>query len=390
MKGLTAVFIAVGACLVATGVMAGSGHQDSSQPDSDLTEMSRSVSMEIDRLLLMQDAAARGEVGAASRQKSQLSKIGQIIMTAPKAEYPDLLVDAAIYVLSGGNPSIAERISAIEGLPDLNLKVLRASIFFMRGERKEAGALLSGIDAMRLSRRIVGRVALAQALVSTDSDRQNLLAVAASAMPGTLVEESALRRSTLFFAEARDEQGFWRRLDRYTRRFPSSSFAPAFWGDVMAILADWTKRGPPPNLRRLDYILAMLPLTHRLKIYLELARHSAAKGEPVLTGFAGRRLRRLAAAGSMEDRLGVLYTALYQVVSAEGDSALLKLRGIQPDTLDQRERALLSAALSLGQQIERPPPLPSRSMDDVVEKTAVEVRGQQLLLRSYELISELN
>jgi chemotaxis protein MotC len=338
----------------------------------------------------MQDAAARGEAGAASRQKSQLFKIGQIFTAIPETEYPKLLTDATIYALSGGNPSIAERISETEGLSALDLRVLRGSILFMRGERKEASVLLSGIEAMRLSPRIAGRVALAQALVSMDSDRQGLFAIAASAMPGTLVEESALRRSALYFADARDEHGFWRRIDRYARRFPYSSYAPAFWGDVMAILADWNKKGPPPSLRRLDNILAMLPQTHRRKIYLELARRSAAKGEPELTGFAGRRLRRLAIAGSLEDRLGVLYTALYQIVSAEGDSALLGLRDIQPETLDPQERALLNAALTLGQQIERPPSVPSGIMDDVTEKTAIEVRGGQLLSRSYELISELN
>jgi chemotaxis protein MotC len=357
---------------------------------SDSTAASQSVSAAIDRLLLIQDAAARGEVGAASRQKSQLLKIGKIISAMPNTEYPRIVNDATIYVLSGGDPNIAGRVAAIEGPPSVHLKLLRASIHFMRGERKEAGVLISGIESTRLSPRMAGRVALAQALVSTGSNRQALFAIAASAMPGTLVEESALRRSALYFADARDEPGFWRRIDRYTRRFPSSSYAPAFWGEVTAILASWTKKGPSPNLRRLDYVLAMLPQVHRRKIYLELARRSAAIGEPSLTGFAGRRLRRLAVAGGLEDRLGLFYTALYQIVSAEGDSALLSLRGIEPDTLDPQERALLKAALAVGQQIERPPFMPSRISFDEAEKTALVVRGEQLLSQSYELISELN
>lgn len=389
MRCLAAASVVVGTCIAATGVMAEPDLRSSPQVLTSSMGASEAVRREIDRLSLLQDAAARGEVGAAFRQKALLSKIGEIITATPEAEYRELVGDAIIYVLSGGNPDVAERIARSEGLSARDRGLLRAAILFMRGNRKEAGELLAGIEPVGLSARLAGRVALAQALASTEPARQDLFAVAASAMPGTLVEESALRRSALHFAEARDENGFWRRLDRYVRRFPSSSYAPVFWGNVMTILADWSKKVPQMSLGRLDTILTMLPQQHRRKIYLELARRSAAAGEPKLTGLAGRRLRRLAVAGSLEDQLGLFYTILYQIVSADGDSALLKLKTIQPKTLGPQERALLKASLAIGQQIEKPPSMSSSGKDDVTEKTAVEIRGAQLLSRSYELISEL-
>jgi chemotaxis protein MotC len=210
--------------------------------------------------------------------------------------------------------------------------------------------------------------------------RQTGLAIAVALMPGTLVEESAVRRSTLAFAETADEKQFWKRLERYQRRFPDSLYARSFWEEVVSQLASWKSRGEAPDLTRLDLIVRDMPASRRRNLYLHLARESSAVDNVAFVEFGASRTKRLALEGSMEDQAARLYLSLYAVASEEGDRSLADLRSLNRNLLNAQDRALLDAGLWIAQQIGRPPEAgQSGTAEEALPKTPLETRAESLL-----------
>ncbi len=341
----------------------------------------------IDQLLQWQDAAAAGSLAAVSQQKKLLVAISPLLASVAESDLPKLAGQAVAYVLSGGNPSSIDRFASLEAVMPRDRKLLEAAALFMRGDRQGASKAFAQIDALRLPSRIAGRVALAKSLLVDGQARQMRLAEALGAMPGTLIEESSLRRSALAYAAAHDERNFWRRAERFARRFPASIYAERFWRDVMGSIVAWYAKGAPPSLARLDATLASLPRDQRRRLYLDLAHKAAIAGLSKLTEDAGRRVTRLAVEDSEEERLGQFYSSLFLIVSPEGDEALLRLKSIDRRLLQPDEVALLEAAVSLGSQIDDPPNAePSPADEGTPESTVQQSRGAELLANSDKLL----
>lgn len=365
--------------------------EDNAQdPAHGLTRPDQNFRSGVDNLFALQDRAAAGSTSSVADQKELLPSLGKTIENIPADQYSASSSLIAAYILSGGDPQVAERASAWKTFSEHDQKLLQASARFMKGEREEAAKFLDNIEALRLPARIVGRVALAKALLSTEEARQTHLEIAVSAMPGTLIEESALRRSALGFADSHEETRFWRRLERYARRFPHSIYASAFWDEVSAKLVSWSTSSLKPDIPRLDLVVSTLPVERRRTIYLSLARRSVEAVRPVLVGFASRRLRRLAVPGSTEDQLGLFYISLYEIVSANGSTALANLKSAPRSLLNPMELSLLDAAITVGNQIESPLPALDSSMPEPQEDSGTEKRGKELLTQSYKTIAELN
>lgn len=344
---------------------------------------------EIDRLLTLQDRAAYGDIGATASQKDLLMMIGGALQSLPSEAASGMVSHIVAYVLSGGDPEAAERASKAAGIPAREKWLLEGSAAFMQGEREASVRVLARIDPLTLPRRISGRIALAQALLEGSDQQQQHFSVAISAMPGTLIEESALRRSAMAYAVARDEARMWTRLSRYARRFPRSLYAEDFWDEIIKEIVAWSSTSRPPRLDTLDSVISRLSMNQRRRVYLVLARNAAASSLPALTDFAGRRLERLADDSGPDGQLGMFYVALFAVVSADGDDALERLRSVDAARLLPTENALLMAALAIGSQIEQPASAHasgSTAADD--PKSVIEERGTNLLKETRQLLSE--
>lgn len=347
---------------------------------------------DLDALFLLQDAAARGRRDAATLQKPLLVSIGERLRDGLAALPAELAPYVAGYVLSGGDPASADALAASEHVSALDRRLLEGASRFMRGERAEARTLLRGIDATSLPARIAGRVALAQALLEDDAAmRQSGLSVAMASMPGTLVEESALRRSALGYVDTEDELPFWRRLERYQRRFPNSLYARSFWEEILTGLAAWAAKDKPPDLARLDLILQEMPVSRRRDLYLYLTRQSSRGGHARLVMFAGGRALRLAEEGSQEEQTARFYLSLYGIASEQSKQALAQLRALNPALLGPREQALLAAGLSLADQISRPPHIPGDgAKEGELEESEIRTRGESLITDVDRILAESN
>lgn len=345
---------------------------------------------DLDALFLLQDATARGRQDAAALQKPLLVSIGKKLREIG-TEDPNMLAPlVAGYVLSGGDPAAAERLSKAEAIESSNRQLLEGAFLFMQGSRAEAAQRLEPIDASRLPARIAGRVALTQALLAKQpADRQQGFAAAIAHMPGTLIEESALRRSALAFAEVRDETGFWRRLERYQRRFPDSLYARSFWEETLATFVAWHAAGDGPAITRLDVILQDIGVSRRRGLYLHLARRAAFANNGPLAVLAAGRAHRLAVPGAQEDQAARLYLALYAVATEQADTALGTLQSLNPELLNPDEQALREAGLAVARQINLPADEgQGAGTAEKHDKGPLETRAKKLLVEIDQLITE--
>jgi chemotaxis protein MotC len=345
---------------------------------------------DLDALFLLQDATARGRRDAAELQKPLLRSIGEGIIESDLPEPDRIAPYVAAYVLSGGDPATAATLAKSEKLQPVHRLLLEGSSLFMQGDREEAAKRLGDIDVSRLPARVGGRVALAQALLERNAvAHQSGLSTAVALMPGTLVEESALRRSTLAFAESSEEKPFWTRLARYQRRFPDSLYARAFWEEIMSALATWRNKDRSPDLVRLDEIFEEMPVEQRRSLYLHLARQSSRVSNLVTAEFAARRALQLAAEGSEEQQAARLYLFLHAVASEKAATAADELKAIRRDLLDVQDQALLDAGLWIAEQITKPPfggqsgPAGERNQENQLQS-----RAEDLLVDADRILTE--
>jgi chemotaxis protein MotC len=345
---------------------------------------------DLDALFLLQDATANGRQEAARLQKPLLVGIQKTIAEMKDVDPNRLAPLVTGYVLSGGDPEAARKLANADELTAFNRRLLEGVSSFMRGDRKEAAKSLGSVDVMSLPARIAGRVALAQALLEPDvAIRQVNLSLAISLMPGTLVEESALRRSALAYAEAHDEIAFWHRIERYQRRFPVSLYGREFWQEIVDIMISWTASPHPPDLEKLDFHLQRVPLPARRALYLRLARQASRSTQVKLMEFAARRVRRLALPGSSEDQIAQFYLSVYAVASENSEVALSTLQAVDLQFLTPEERALLAAGLHVASQLNLEPPYVQNSSEvESPETGALHERAESLMNNIENIISE--
>lgn len=345
---------------------------------------------QIESLFRLQDDSARGLADSVPVQKERLVDIGKALTAETPDSARSLVLHAAAYALSGGNPDAVERLSTSEALDSQQKLLLRAVTAFMRGEREEAKALFAEIQFSSFPGFLSGRLALARAVLEPDATapQQDDLSFAIAAMPGTLVEESALRRSALAYGNRKDEERFFQRIERYGRRFPKSVYADSFWKEAADLIAEWKFGNPGAMVLKLEASIGQLSEAQRRQIYLNIARRAAASDQRELTETAAGQLAKLAVAGTPEYEVGQLYSNLYAVVTSENAQALRSLEAIDPGKLEKQDRSFLDAATSIGRRLSAPflagaapPAAGGASPDPVVEKADGLLKQTDELLR---------
>lgn len=312
---------------------------------------------EIRTLFSLQDAAARGQRDAIPLQKLMLSRLAMDLSSDKFTEEANSLAAyVAGFVLSGGDPSIADHFSKADGTSSASRHLLKGTSLYMRGDRSAALKELTNIDPMALPNSIGGRVALASAM-SEDADSvrsQHFLSLAISMMPGSLIEESSLRRSALLYAESRLQTEFWRRTEQYRRRFPHSLYAPDFLIEIVGQFVEFEDTPEMADRVAIDLLLNGITASRRRRLLIDLTRRAASRNQVMLTEFAAGRLRRISVPGGQEDQIALLYLSLFAIADARSDAAAETLGRLDPLVLPTQERHLLRAALIVADKIAKP------------------------------------
>ncbi|MGH0004411.1 hypothetical protein ACQU0X_30455 [Pseudovibrio ascidiaceicola] len=200
-------------------------------------------------LQILQDEIIKGNLEAYNLLQPSLIVIGRrFLRLDPELWKLEKNSRAAVsFMLSGGSGSVFQEL-AVQGVKftgDPNL--FAGAMAYSQGNRQMALNLLLKVDPITLPVAVAGQVALAQAILISNNDpagAQRYFDLARLMMPGTLVEESALRRQAPMVAELGDTEKFERLSRRYLFQYSSSVFASEFRDTVADVISgsDYLKK----------------------------------------------------------------------------------------------------------------------------------------------------
>ncbi|WP_306118278.1 MULTISPECIES: hypothetical protein [unclassified Roseitalea] len=311
----------------------------------------------------IQDAIAGGDAAAFTMQTSTLRVVDALFANLRPQALDDADTRKAlfVYAVSGGNPRTFARLypplsEQLEGRDKRVLNAVAATVLRRPvGEEgavspREAGgmlggglALLAGINASDLARRIA------------HLDDARLLA------PGTLIEESALRRLIGIHGQDDDPERFFVLSSRYVRTFVTSPYASDFAETFTAAAARLTQ---PPHHARLGEIVGFMPPAHRRAIVVRLMRAATVRGNFALVrSFEDRFGAEVAASArggtqTAEAQTDAarkrLFSLMAGIASEDHDTVARALERIDADQLMPADRQLLEAARAITRDIGRP------------------------------------
>ncbi|WP_109317485.1 hypothetical protein [Pseudovibrio ascidiaceicola] len=200
-------------------------------------------------LQILQDEIIKGNLEAYNLLQPSLIVIGRrFLRLDPELWKLEKNSRAAVsFMLSGGSGSVFQELAVqgVEFTGDPNL--FAGAMAYSQGNRQMALNLLLKVDPITLPVAVAGQVALAQAILISNNDpagAQRYFDLARLMMPGTLVEESALRRQAPMVAELGDTEKFERLSRRYLFQYSSSVFASEFRDTVADVISgsDYLKK----------------------------------------------------------------------------------------------------------------------------------------------------
>ncbi|OBZ92801.1 chemotaxis protein [Pararhizobium polonicum] len=338
-------------CACATGVAPGMTAHAAAQEDLPPYKMLRSLQH-------IQDSIVLGDHSAAEMQRFMLAAIDKRLRDADSAVFADPRnVDAAfIYAMSGGNPETLSYLANHDIEGNFDNRVVEALTHYLdgKGELMVEG-LTKAVPEYRNSR--VGPYLY---LVLGNATAQQNPAVslkyydwARLMVPGTNIEEAALRRSiALATRGAMPDKGFGYSLS-YARRFLTSPYASQF-ADVFVELA--VANYSEQTEVKIQEILGFMDRPRQREVYLRIARRAAIGGMQELATLASTRAQDLSdVADAGPKALASLYSGLVGVPSKGILEAVKDISSIPDAELSPRDRALRQAATVVAQEVLRAP-----------------------------------
>lgn len=331
------------------------------QENMDLSKAGISPVELVRTLQILQDQIASGSTNAHVAQRALLTRIDEKLtsMDPPVWQESKNVRAAVAYVLSGGRPDVLKKILSLEGLNPLDDTLVRGSLAYVEGREEEAQMILGDIDPQTLPATMSGQVALVQAALHVRDDPSKSIALldfARLQLPGTLVEEAALRREIFVVSQTGDTKKFDFLSRQYLRRFRYSVYAGNFRQRFAAALMRPEFTRDPGFFSRLVAMLSELEPAGQLELYLLVARAAVSQGQTKAAILASDKASELSSNDKTSANRARLYRAAALIVTPQGfEEAARQLRSVDRALLETTDVALLDSALSMATYIRRSP-----------------------------------
>lgn len=314
-------------------------------------------------LQLLQEQVAHGNGAAQAAQPKLMAHIADRFLDTDSEAWKDPrnARAAVIFLLSGGNPAVIRTIMAKVPMPiDLD-RLFKGALAYADGNDASAREFLGDIDPRSLPPMLGGQLALvvASLLPEQDSAKANkLLSLARLMVPGTLVEEAALRRQMFMAAKEQSFDRFVFLSAQYIRRFRSSIYAGNFKQRLMQVAQSIATSGDVAQLSKFDTVLVEYPSAEQISFYLAIAKTAIVLGKADAARYAAEKAAVLASAKGGDGARSALYAGAALIVSDDAGKGVAALRSIDRSTLSQQDAELHDAALAVasGVRAEQEPP----------------------------------
>ena len=320
----------------------------------------------------VQDSIVRGDHAAMDMQSYLLSEIDKRLRAAGPDVFEDSRnVDAAlIYAMSGGNPSTLALLASrdVEGHFDHALTDALESYF--SGHRQASAKELLALQPQFLDTGIGAYVTLVAANAAareTPREALKLFDWVRLLAPGSILEESALRRSIHLADTLHEPEKGIDYATSYARRFIRSPYAGQFADLFVRLVVDNTATVSEAEVRT---VLQGLDKARRSQVYLRIARASVIAGETGLAAASAGRAGALAGSDGVVATLAGFYGDLAAVAGPRADAVRAELQNVSPDDLSERDVALRQAALAVSGAVLSPPTEQSIARAEQAERNA--------------------
>ncbi|MBS8260798.1 chemotaxis protein [Roseibium polysiphoniae] len=325
----------------------------------------------------LQAKVAEGNSHALKTQRALLLEMDEYFQGLPAETWqePRNARAAIVHVLSGGHPKIVYRLRAFDPQPAVDAALMEGALAYVEGREGDVVAHLGDIDPMDLPSALGGHVALIKAAVlvkEQPAEAMELLSVARLLMPGTLIEEAALRREVFVAGKLGDIERFQSLSLRYLRRFRGSIYAGDFQRRFSLALDSLGFGESEGKFSLLESLLAEFDEDTRRTLYLRLARTAVLSGQRDIVEKATDRAMSLAMSGSHEEALFKLYRAGALVELEDIKQTRNLLWSIDENDLSREEKDLMAAVYRVLNSVRSWPAPPEGTIGEfsVYEKMA--------------------
>ena len=180
---------------------------------------------------------------------------------------------------------------------------------------------------------------------------------AALLLPGTLVEEAALRQSAILAARTGDAAEFSSAIDTYFRRFPRSAYLPGFETQVTFYIVRFAGNDGVHILRELVRALPEGWGRCWTCFLATVAEQALLAGKVELAAVASTAGMPLVANDSREQPRLLLYAGAADILTGKLQDGMASLRSVQEAKLSEDNRRLLDATLSVADKVRKTPVL---------------------------------
>ncbi|MGY3031125.1 chemotaxis protein MotC [Bradyrhizobium sp. USDA 4354] len=343
-------------------------------------------------LQAVQDGIANGDTAAHSSHIALIRQIGEKFLAADPAVWsnPQNSQAVVIYLLSGGAPQVVRKLPRDK--MNVDERLFNGALAYVEGRQDEARELLKDVKPRTIPSGLGGQVALVQGALFARAEASlaiERLDDARLLLPGTLVEEAALRREILLVGQAEDFEKFEFLTLAYIRHYRNSIYAGDFWQRFSAGLTQSSLPLEERRFARIAALLEQIDRTSRLKLYLVIARAAMVRGRLAVTRLAGERALTLSADASADRERAHFFRGASRALTDEYDGGLAELKALGRSKLPERDVPLLNATVQLALDVrkpfasgsaaaaDKPPATPARL--DLASSTVTLARAQKQL-----------
>ena len=307
-------------------------------------------------LQMLQEQVAHGDAAAQAAQSQLMTHMAERFLAADPEVWraPRNARAAVLFVLSGGKPAVVRSILAKATMPSDMDRLIKGALAYGEGNDAEARELLGPIDARSLPSMLGGHLALVQATLLSDQDHEKagkLFDLARLLVPGTLVEEAALRRQIFTLAGPETFDRFVSLSRQYVRRFRTSVYAENFKQRLTAAAIALAASDDVGRLSKLDSVLTELPAAEQLAFNLAVAKAAVVQGKAMAARYAAEKAATLAADQSSDGARSKLYASAALIVSEDSGKGEQALWAIDRSRLSPQDAELRDAAMAVARGV---------------------------------------
>lgn len=173
--------------------------------------------------------------------------------------------------------------------------------------------------------------------------------------PGTLVEETALRRELVLADQIADIDKFTFLSSEYIWRFPGSAYFESFRQRFVSSVVHFGLTIKPTQYAALEELVGQIDSAGQLGLYLQMAQRSIIDGKPGAARFAAGKAVLLSADGSVERARSKLYEAAALILTDQFEKGVSELGAVDVARLPKQDAELKEAVASLAKLIGNDP-----------------------------------